>query len=165
MQTERRQNPYPLTWEIPAAIFVTGALLLVLGVHLGRGIANWTAGAGWHWPSPAGLFSTVPAVLAGDASIGLASPIPDAAAPSQVLGWVLAVEAIILIGAITLTLVGLRRWGPGRLKGMATAAEAEAALGISRLRRVRAIIRPDLHPAHAQPPSTSVRIHQETDHD
>jgi hypothetical protein len=165
MQTERRQNPYPLTWEIPAAIFVTGALLLVLGVHLGRGIANWTTGAGWHWPTPASLFSTVPAVFAGDASSGLASPIPDAAAPGQVLGWVLAVEAIILIGAVTLTLVGLRRWGPGRLKGMATAAEAEAALGISRLRRVRAIIRPDLHPAHAQPPSTSVRIHQETNHD
>ena len=165
MQTERRQNPYPLTWEIPAAISVTGALLLVLGIHLGRGIANWTAGAGWHWPTPAGLFSTVPAILAGDASSGLASPIPDAAAPSQVLGWVLAVEAIILIGAITLTLVGLRRWGPGRLKGMATAAEAEAALGISRLRRVRAIIRPDLHPAHGQPLSTSVRTDQETDHD
>ncbi len=165
MQTERRQNPYPLTWEIPAAISVTGAILLVLDGHLGRGIANWTAGAGWHWSTPAGLFSTVPAILAGDASTGLAYPIPDRAGPSQVLGWVLAVEAIILIGAITLTLAGLRRWGPGRLKGMATAAEAEAALGISRLRRVRAIIRPDLHPAHAQPPSTPVRTHQETDHD
>lgn len=147
MQIERRQNPYPLTWEIPAGTTAFGALLLVLGVHLGRAVANWTAGAGWHWPRPAALFTTLPAILAGNASVGLDIPLRAGATPSQLVAWVMTVEIAIMIAGVVAVAAGLRRWGPKRLKGMATSAEAEAALGLSRLRRVRSIIRPDLHPA------------------
>lgn len=147
MQLERRQNPYPFTWEIPVGILAAVGLLFVLGVHLGRGIANWAAGAGWHWPSPAALLAATPGILAGDASAGLAARIHAGATPSQLLGWVITVEVIFAAGVVAAAVAGLRRWGPGRLKGMATAAEAEAALGPSRLHRVRHIIRPDLYPA------------------
>jgi len=163
MQIERRQNPYPFTWEVPAGILAVLTLLFVLGVHLGRGLANWAAGAGWHWPQPAALFTAVPGVLAGNAWAGLALPLRADAPPGQLLGWVIAVEIIIVGGAIGLIVAGLRRWGPGRLKGMATAAEAEAALGLSRLRRVRHIIRPDLHPARSSARTASTRADKETD--
>ena len=42
---------------------------------------------------------------------------------------------------------GLDRWGPARLRGMATAAEAEVLLGRTRLRRHAKVIRPDLYGA------------------
>ena len=37
------------------------------------------------------------------------------------------------------------RWGPGRLRGMASRGEAERLLGVTRLRKVRSVVRPDLY--------------------
>jgi hypothetical protein len=152
MQVERRQNPYPFTWEIPVGILATAALLLVLGVHLGRGLANWFAGANWHWPQPTALFTSLPAVLGGDADAGLDGALPSAASASDVLGWVVAAEVFVVVVLVAAAVYALRRWGPGRLKGMATAAQAEAALGLSRLRRVRRVIRPDLYSTNRAAP-------------
>jgi hypothetical protein len=145
MQTERRHTPYPFTWEIPAGTAAVAALLLVLGVHVGRAVANWSVGGGWRWPVASSLFSSLPAVLGGDADAGLGSALPTAATPDQVMGWVIAVEALVMILGLVIAIYSLRRWGPGRLKGMATPTEAEASLGLSRLRRVRHVIRPDLY--------------------
>ena len=146
MQTERRHNPYPLTWEIPAGILTCATALLIVGIHLGRALANWTAGAGWHWPATT-LLGSLPAVLAGDATAGLTGHLSEPAAPADVFGWIVATELLIVVAGTILAVAALRRWGPGRLKGMASAAEAEASLGRTRLRRVRHIIRPDLYPA------------------
>lgn len=148
MQTERRHTPYPFTWEIPAGILAATGLLFVLGIHLGRGIANWFAAAGWHWPAAPALLTSLPGVLSGDANAGLDSVLLSAASPAQVLGWVAVTEVALLITGVVLAAVVLRRWGPGCLRGMATPAQAEASLGLSRLRRVRQIIRPDLYPEH-----------------
>jgi len=46
-QQSRRRDPYPWTWEIPVGIALVILLVLVCGVHFGRGIANVLAGAGW----------------------------------------------------------------------------------------------------------------------
>ena len=46
-QQSRRHDPYPWTWEIPLGIALVILMVLVCGVHLGRGIANVLAGAGW----------------------------------------------------------------------------------------------------------------------
>ena len=143
LQSDRRKDPYPLTWEIPLGIFVVWAFLALVGVHLGRAFANLTTGRGWTWPDSRRLFTSVPGVLAGDSTAGLSSPAGGAPA-AGVLGWVIGVEVLIVV-TLTVTAVWvLRRWGPGRMKGMASPAEAEATLGVTRLRRVSAIIRPDL---------------------
>lgn len=147
MQTERRHNPYPLTWEIPAGILTCAFALLVAGVHLGRALANWSSGAGWHWPAATNLLGSLPAVLGGDATAGLTEQLAEPAAPADVFGWIVATELLIVVAGVVLAVAALRRWGPGRLKGMASAAEAEASLGRTRLRRVRHIIRPDLYAA------------------
>lgn len=145
MQTERRHTPYPFTWEIPAGIAAVAALVLVLGAHAGRAVANWSVGGGWRWPMASSLFSSLPAVLGGDAGAGLGSALPTAATPNQVMGWVIAMEVLVVILGVAIAVYCLRRWGPGRLMGMATPGEAEASLGLSRLRRVRHVIRPDLY--------------------
>jgi hypothetical protein len=70
-QQSRRHNPYPWTWEIPLGIVLVILMVLVCGVHLGRGIANVWAGAGWAFPRRVELFRSLPAVLRGDAAAGL----------------------------------------------------------------------------------------------
>lgn len=142
-QTERRRDPYPFTWEVPVGILASWLLLASLGVHAARALANATAGAGWTWPEGRDLFTSLPRVLAGDPAAGLTLHHP-AASPAALYGWLIIVQVLLLAATITATIWGLRRWGPGRMHGMASAAEAEQLLGISRLRRVAPIIRPDL---------------------
>jgi hypothetical protein len=57
MQRERRHDPYPWTWEIPAAVITLVLLIVATGAHLGRSAANLLAGAGWTWPTMGGFFS------------------------------------------------------------------------------------------------------------
>lgn len=144
MQQARRHNPYPLTWEIPLAVLITVVLALVLGVHVGRGVANLAAGGGWAWPDQAWLFRSLPAVLGGDATAGVR--LGRGADPISLHRWVFVSELAITVVLTTVGAVVVRYWGPHRLKGVATASETERLLGVSRLRRVRRIIRPDLSP-------------------
>lgn len=142
MQTERRTNPYPWTWEPAAALGLVIALVLIVGVQLGRAAANWVTGWGCKWPR--NVLTGLWGVLAGDAAAGLdlAGPVADRAV---LYAWIGGVEAVLLTALAAIGVWAARRWGPGRLKGMATAAEAEATLGVSRLRRVRKVVRPDLY--------------------
>lgn len=146
MQHSRRATPDPLTWEVPVAVLLATLLALVLGLQLGRSIANLVAGNGWVFVDRAALFSTLGGVLDGQASSGLrelANP-----APAGLL-WacVALVELLVLVVVGWAVKVGLDRWGPARLRGMATAAEAEALLGRARLRKHAKVIRPDLYGA------------------
>jgi hypothetical protein len=142
MQTERRTNPYPWTWEPAAAIAVGVAFAAVVGVQVGRAMANWAGGAGWHWPR--NPMTGLAGVLGGNAAAGLdlAGPVAE---PSVLYAWIGGTELALLAVLSAVGLWAARRWGPGRLKGMATAADAEQALGVTRLRRVRRVVRPDLY--------------------
>lgn len=74
MQRARRNDPYPFIWEIPAEIFAGVLLVLVLGVHLGRAVANMVAGAGWAWPAREELFAALPSVLGGMPALAFSGP-------------------------------------------------------------------------------------------
>jgi len=147
MQHARRHNPYPWTWEIPLAVTCTMLLVLVLGVQVGRGIANLTAGAGWCWPTRDWLFRSIPAIWAGDATAGIHTTTATRFAdPASLRVWLVVAETALVAVLAAVGVVVVRRWGPHRLKGMASRDEAERLLGVSRLRRVRHVVRPDLHP-------------------
>lgn len=144
MQQDRLRNPHPWTYEIPLAILLTLVLIAVLGVHTGRAVANLLAGGGWGWPPATELFSSLPGLLRGDAGAGLTNP-GVVADPRALRTWVLITVVVNLLGALVLSVVAYRRWGPGRLRGMASRTEAASLLSLPRLRRHRAVIRPDLY--------------------
>ena len=143
MQRSRRTTPYPFTWEIPVGIVSAVLLALVVGAQAGRSLANLVAGNGWDFVDRSGLFTMLGPLLTGQAHAGL----PGVARPaSAALQWTcIGLVELLVVGAIGWAVnFGLDRWGPSRLRGMATAAEAEALLGRSRLRRHAKVIRPDL---------------------
>lgn len=144
MQRERRHDPYPLTWEIPVVVVVVVVLVLVLGVHIGRAFAVALSGEGWGWPARSDVFVALPGVLGGDAQAGL--PGGQGIHTSSVLlrACIAIVEVFVVALSVVLVRTCLLRWGPWRVQGMATRAEAEQLLGVSRLRASRAVIRPDL---------------------
>jgi hypothetical protein len=144
-QRSRRQDPYPWTWEMPLAVILAVLVLISFGVHLGRAVANVLAGCDWMFPSRVDLFSSLPAVLRGDAGAGLVDLHGAAASPSSLLMCVTATELILLTTSVVLIKWGLDRWGPGRMRGVASSSDAESLLGVARLRRSRRIVRPDLY--------------------
>lgn len=144
LQHARRTSPYPWTWEIPAAIAAAVLLVMVLAVHLARAVANlWSTGTWQFTPRPS-LFTSLPGILTGHAGAGLHS-LSEHASSGQLLFWIVTFELVALVAVVLALRSGLRRWGPGRIHGMASPAEAETLLGLSRLRRNAAVIRPDLH--------------------
>ena len=144
MQRSRRTNPYPFTWEIPLALAVVVVFLLLMGAQLGRSIANVFAGGGWVFVDRAQLFTSVVGILQGNAEAGLAG-LCHRAGTGLLWACVTAIEGGIVVGCAVALKWGLGRWGPGRLHGVATRAEAEALLGRTRLRKHAKVIRPDLY--------------------
>ena len=51
LQRDRLRDPYPWTWEVPLAVAGSAVVAIVGGVHVGRAVANFVAGIGWHWPA------------------------------------------------------------------------------------------------------------------
>jgi hypothetical protein len=133
---------------MPLAVILAVLVLISFGVHLGRAVANVLAGCGWRFPSRVNLFNSLPVVLRGDARAGLVDLYGPVASPSSLLTCVAATELILLAAALLMIKFGLNRWGPQRMKGVATPGEAEKLLGVTRLRRSRRIVRPDLYGKH-----------------
>lgn len=166
MQRERRRDPYPWTWELPVAAALIVAVVIVGGVQLGRSVANLIAGAGWTWPttgatteagfetgSPIGtaFWTSLPGVLDGDSAAGLPADTAPAGLAGQGLLWgsITATELALLAVTAWAGVWLYLHWGPGRMRGMATVTEAEKLLGVTRLRKVAPIVRPDLYGKHA----------------
>jgi hypothetical protein len=144
-QRSRRQDPYPWTWEIPVCGASVILLVLVCGVHLGRAIANVLAGVGWEFPGRIELFRSLPEILRGDARAGLIGLNGHFPSPATLWVYVVGTELLLIAGCVFLLKLLLHRRGPTRMKGMASPGEAERLLGVTRLRKNRAIIRPDLY--------------------
>lgn len=145
MQRTRRTTPYPFTWEVPVGIVLAVLLALVLGLQAGRSLANLVAGNGWVFVDRMALFTTLGPLLSGQTGAGLAVPRPASAGLFWTCVGLVELLVVVLIGWVVK--LGLDRWGPARMRGMATAAEAETLLGRTRLRRHAKVIRPDLYGA------------------
>lgn len=142
MQRSRRRDPIPWTWEIPLAVTALVVLLLVLAAQLGRTFANLTAGAGWRWAPREQLFTSLPGLARGDATAGL-THLTHPAGPHLLWTGIGLAEVAALAAAAWAGKAAWDRWGPSRLRGMATRTDAETMLGRARLRAAAPIIRPD----------------------
>ncbi len=165
MQHERVRTPYPWTWEIPATVTCMLLIGLVSGIQVGRTIANLVCGAGVTWPatpqvahdaaavpmpipSPVGaaFWTSLPGIITGDAAAGLPQPVPPDLAPPWLVWISVAITDLLILAATTWICVQwYLRWGPGRMRGMASPAEVAQLLGLRRIRRVAPLVRPDLY--------------------
>ena len=145
MQVDRRKESIPWTWEP----FVGGLLVyvfLVLAIaQIARAIAYLLAGDGFRWSAADAQVSSAFAVFAGDSTAGL----PGTDVPALNTTWLyiclVSFEVLALTALTWAGIAALRRWGPARMLGMASRAEAQKLLGIARLRSHAGVIRPDLH--------------------
>jgi hypothetical protein len=145
MQQARRRDPYPITWEVPVGIVLAVVVLAVLGLHVGRGVANLVAGGWWGFPDRDRLFVSLPALVGGDPAAGLTQVEGPVASGSLLWTCVIVVEAVLFVGSLAALKFGFGRWGPHRVQGLASRAEADRLLGRARLRRHARIVRPDLY--------------------
>ena len=145
MQHARRTNPYPWTWEIPTAIIAAILLVMALSIHLARAIANLVAGDGWQLTPRSELLSSLPRLVSGDTRAGLPETSIAYASSGQLWFWIAATEVVAMVVVAMVLRWGLTQWGPGRIQGMASLAEADQLLGVGRLRRNATMIRPDLY--------------------
>lgn len=144
MQSDRFSDPYPWTWEIPAVV----ATVLLLGpaviAQLGRSVANLMATGHWYWPNLLNGAASLPAIVAGDATAGLV-PAPTSAAPAWlVIVTITVMELVVIVGIVFAAVAANGKWGRGAVRGLASDSETEEVLGVSRLGRNAAMIRPDL---------------------
>jgi hypothetical protein len=151
---QRRRDPQPIGQSWEAVVAILGSALLVLGLAglCGLGTASALLGRGWVWPHGSDTIGHVlGGLLTGHPGQGFDPRQARLVAGSVAVYLCVAVcELAAIAAAITGAVLVTRYRRPGDARGgMATRGEAEQALGISRLRAVREIIRPDLYGAKA----------------
>ena len=155
MQAQRR-DPQPMSrgGELALVMAAAALLLLALAALLGLGLASAVWGSGWVWPRGSDTIGAVlGGIMGGHPGDGLPSPL-QAHVPGRAVVYsaVAGTELLMLTVTGTAGVLFWRYHRPGDARrGMATRAEAEQVLGLSRLRSTKAIIRPDLHRPHATP--------------
>lgn len=137
---DQHNDTYPWTWEPVAAAIFALAITPIWVIQLGRAIAMFITGYGWQWPSSNELVTTLPDIITGNLHAGLNTQGPTSAA----LLWSSVTVLTVLLLTLTIWVV-IRIRTATRSKGMATSSQAQQLLGVSRLRRNRKIIRPDLY--------------------
>ena len=142
-----RRDPLPLTWELPAAATLAWVTVAATLLPAGRGAATWLTGAGWVWSeNGAGLTASLVGLLTGHPSYGLPAPTASALPTASVVYLLVTlVELAWLIVSLLVLRAWWYAWGPGMREGLADRAEVEKVLGLSRMRRNRSVIRPDLY--------------------
>jgi type IV secretion system protein VirD4 len=142
-----RRDTLPLTWELPAAATLAWVAVAATLLLAGRGAATWLTGAGWVWPkNGTGLTASLAGLLTGHPAAGLTTA--DATGmPASSVVYLVVVLAEVAWLIVSLLAVGIwwRTWGPGMREGLADRFEVEKVLGLSRIRRDRHVIRPDLY--------------------
>jgi hypothetical protein len=149
MERSRRDRfatqPVPVTWEVPAVVTLVVLFLLVLTPVVVQGLMAWLVSGTFAWPGDLG--QALLGLLRGRFGEGLAPR------PSDALLWVLAaVGEFFVLGAALVVGVWMRELvaGGNARHGLATSVQAAQALGLTRLRRSAAVIRPDLYARHAR---------------
>jgi type IV secretion system protein VirD4 len=140
----------PLTWELPAAWALGWVCVTAVLLPSARGAASWLSGGGWVWPTTgASLSASLLGPLSGHPLAGLvATSAAGLPSPPMVYALVALLEALWLVVSLLGLRVWWRTWGPGMREGLATGSEVTKVLGRSRIRRNRAVIRPDLYGKH-----------------
>ena len=148
-----RANPAPLAADLPAvvAVIALGVLTLVTLTPLGvRSLILAVTAEEFAWPT-GHLQAAVLGMWRGDLRAGLPNAAADPLPPAPVMWTAVGAGELLLLASFAYLGWCLRiPLGLGSPRGLATAKDAEAALGLNTLRSKAAVIRPDLHPRTAR---------------
>jgi hypothetical protein len=149
MERSRRDrfatNTVPLTWEIPAAVILAGLFVILLTPLVVQGIVGWATSGEFAWPTKH-LLDAYGGLLHGHFGAGLRPGVAEGLPPDPVM-WLLTVlgEVLVMGAAVVLGLWMREVTGTNSRHDLATSTKAAEALGLPRLRRSAAVIRPDLY--------------------
>ena len=149
MERSRRDrfstHAVPLTWEIPAAVIGAGLLFILITPLVVQGVVGWATSGDFAWPTRH-LLDAYGGLLHGRFGAGLRRDVAAGLPPDTVM-WVLTVIGeVLVLGAAVVVGVWMRDLtGTNTHHGLATATQAAEALGLPRLRKTAAVIRPDLY--------------------
>lgn len=143
----RVRDPQPVGrgWELAfiGTAVVFGATVSVALAAVGIAAAVW--GQGWVWPARAAdVGQAVVGLLDGRPGAGYsAGQVAQLARPAPTYAVIAVGEVLLTVAAVSASVAVRDRLRAGK-SGMATRRQAEDALGVSRLRAARPVIRPDL---------------------
>lgn len=148
MERSRRArftNVAPTAGEFTVAVLLTGVLFFLVTPLVVQAIVGWATARAFALPN-GHLLEAYGGLLHGHFGVGL----PDGVAvalPSDAVMWVLTlVGEVLALGAAVVVGIWMRDvTGTSSRHGLATPAQAAQALGLPRLRKSAAVIRPDLY--------------------
>jgi hypothetical protein len=149
MERSRRDrfttNRVPLTWEIPAAVIFAGLFLILVTPLVVQGLVGFATSGEFAWPTEH-LLDGYGGLLHGHFGAGLRRDVAAGLPPDPVM-WALTIlgEVLVLGAAVVVGLWMREVTGSNSRHGLATATQAAQALGLPRLRKSAAVIRPDLY--------------------
>jgi hypothetical protein len=135
----------PLTWEIPAAVMLTGLFFILITPLVVQGLVGFATSGDFAWPTNQ-VFDAYGGLLQGHFGAGLRRGVATGL-PSDGVMWLLTIvgEVVVLGAAVVVGLWMRDMTGTNSRHGLATAAQATEALGLPRLRKSAEVIRPDLY--------------------
>lgn len=149
MERSRRDrfatSTVPLTWEMPVAVILAGLFFILITPLVVQGLVGSLAVGEFAWPTKH-LLDAYGGLIHGHFGAGLRRSLVAELPPDAVM-WVLTIlgEVLVLGAALIVGLWMRDLTGTNSRHGLATATQAAEALGLPRLRRSAAMIRPDLY--------------------
>jgi hypothetical protein len=153
MERSRRArftNVAPTAGEFTVAVLLAGVFFFLLTPLVVQAIVGWATGGVFVLPN-GHLLEAYGGLLHGHFGVGLPDGVADSL-PSDAVMWVLTlVGEVLVMGAAVVVGMWMRDLtGTSSRHGLATPAQAAEALGLPRLRKSAAVIRPDLYAARAE---------------
>lgn len=143
---DRFTTQVPLTWEVPATVIGAVVFFVQITPLVVQGVVVWAVSGEFAWPSQR-LGDAYGGLLHGHFGGGL-DRATAGGLPSDAVMWVLTVlgEVVVLVAVVVVGLWARDLTGRSTSRrGLATATQAAEALGLPRLRKTAAVIRPDLY--------------------
>lgn len=146
MERSRRgrfTNTAPSAGEFAIAFVFVGIFVFLITPLVVQGIVAWATSGHFAWPNKH-LLDAYNGLLRGNFGSGLARGIADGLPADGVMWGLVLLGQLVTIGATVVVAMWMRDLtGASSRHGLATAAQAAEALGLPRLRKSAAVIRPD----------------------
>lgn len=141
---DRFTNIAPSAGEFTVAVLLAGLFFFLITPLIVQGVVSWATSGDFALPNEQ-LLEAYGGLLHGHFGAGLPPGVADAL-PAPAVMWVLTVLGEVLVLGAAVVVMWMRNLtGTSTRHGLATPTQAAEALGVPRLRRSAAVIRPDLY--------------------